>query len=142
MLESIFRNIECESFIKYGTDGVAQNCRFSLLQSLVVVNYWYFYIRICRGKVNEFNDAIDSSSIDLPDEFLVSSKTLKFLALITTTVSLSADGRYESEIIKSPSSTLASCSAHGPSDFHSSTLSDKSTCANGIFRPPMQTCRE
>lgn len=78
----------------------------------------------------------------LPEEFLVSSNTLRFLALITTTVSLSADGKYDSEIIKSPSSTLASCSAHGPSDFHNSTLSDKSTCASWIFRPPMQTWRE
>lgn len=71
-----------------------------------------------------FNDVSIKVS---PEEFLVSSKTLRFLALITTTVSLSADGKYDNDIIKSPSSTFASCSAHGPSDFHNSTRSDKST---------------
>lgn len=63
----------------------------------------------------------------LPDEFLVSSKTLRFLALITTQVRRSALGRNDKDTIISPNSIFASCSAHGPKDFHSSTLSDKST---------------
>lgn len=78
----------------------------------------------------------------IPEEFLVSSTTRKFLALITTTVSRSALGKYESDTIKSPNSIFAFCSAHEPNCFHNSTLSDKSTWDNVIVSPPMQTCRE